>query len=256
MKKFLAFFITCLVLTGCVIQEEFNFNTDASGVYSIAFNMDALMGMGGDENKEKEVIDTVITFASFLEEKKDSIAQLPLEDQERLELLRPLTFMMNVNDSLQKMDMRMSYAFKTLDDIENFSEAVDAANIKELNDMGFGNSDTTATDDSGIQKTSEDLFGSANAYTTKFTKRRFSRIIKPESREELFGKRDTTETAESSFDDAIVLRQVYKFPYKIKSVDNARAKIHADFMGVEVEANMMQLNKNPDIFNIVVEFER
>lgn len=255
MKKFAAFCITCLVITGCVIQEEYRFNEDASGEYSMAFNMDALMGMGmgDDEKKEKEVIDTVITFDSFLEEKKDSISQLPLEEQEKLELLRPLTFEMNVNDSLQTMDMRMSYAFKTLEDIQNFSEAVDMANIKELDDMGFGSSDSTETDDTGIQKTSEDLFGSANAYTTKFNKRGFSRIIKPESREELIAQRDTSE---SSFGDAIILRQVYKFPYKIKSVDNPLAKIHADFKGVEVEANMMQLNNNPDVFNIVVQFER
>ena len=253
MKKFAAFCITCLVLTACVIQEEYQFNEDASGEYSIAFNMDALMGLGDDEKKEKEVVDTLITFASFLDEKRDSIAQLPLEEQEKLELLRPLTFRMNVNDSLQKMDMRMSYAFNTLADIENFSKAVDVANIKELNDMGFGSSDSTSTDDSGIQNTSEDLFGSANAYTTKFSKRGFSRIIKPESREEIIAKRDT---ADSSFDDAIVFRQVYKFPYKIKSVDNPLAKIHADFKGVEVEANMMQLNNNPDVFNINVKFER
>ena len=255
MKKFAAFCITCLVLAGCVIQEEYRFNEDASGEYSIAFNMDALMGLGGDEEKEKEVIDTVITFASFLEEKKDSISQLPLEEQEKLELLRPLTFEMNVNDSLQKMDMRMSYAFKTLEDIENFSEAVDMANIRELNEMGLSNSDSdsTATEGSDIDKTSEDLFGSANAYDTKFSKRRFSRIIKPESREELIAKRDTSD---ASFADAIVLRQVYKFPYKIKSVDNPLAKIHADFKGVEVEANMLQLNNNPDVFNIVVQFER
>ena len=255
MKKIAAFCIVCLVLTGCVIQEEFRFNTDASGEYSIAFNMDALMGLGGDEEKKDEVIDTVITFASFLEEKKDSIAQLPLEEQEKLELLRPLTFKMNVNDSLQKMDMRMTYAFEKIEDIENFSEAVNAANIKELNEMGLSNveADSTATEGSDIDQTSEDLFGSANAYSTKFTKRRFSRIIKPESRAEIIAKRDT---AESSFADAIVLRQVYKFPYKIKSVDNPLAKIHADFQGVEVEANMMQLNNNPDIFNIEVQFER
>lgn len=254
MKKLIVFCITCLVLAGCVIQEEYRFNEDASGEYSIAFNMDALMGMGADEDKEKEVIDTVITFASFLEEKKDSIAQLPLDEQEKLELLRPLTFAMNINDSLQKMDMRMTYAFRKIEDLENFSKAVDAANIKELNEMGLSNveADSTATEGSDIDQTSEDLFGSANAYTTKFTKKRFTRIIKPESRAEIVAKRDT---AESSFADAIVFRQVYKFPYKVKSVDNPLAKIHADFKGVEIEANMMQLNNNPDIFNVEVKFE-
>jgi hypothetical protein len=253
MKKLLAYLITFLFFTGCVIQEQFVFDKDGSGEYSMAFNMDQIMGMGGDTDSTKQVVDTVITFASFLDEKKDSISQLSKEEQERLELLRPLTFAMNMNDSLQKFDMRMSYAFESLDDIANFSEAVKAANIKELKDLGMGDSQNDSTK-SGSDPT-DDLFGSADSYTTKFSSSGFSRMITEEAREKLVKEKDTTSEGDA-FADAIIMRQVYKFPYKIKSVDNANAKIHADFMGVEVEANMMQLNNNPDIFNINVKFEK
>ena len=255
MKKLLAYVITLILLTGCVIQEQFVFDKDGSGEYSMAFNMDQLMGMGGDSDSTQKVVDTVITFASFLEEKKDSISQLSEEEQERLELLRPLAFEMNMNDSLQKFDMRMSYAFESLDDIQNFSEAVKAANIKELDEMGFGDSPKDSTQSDMGKDPTDDLFGSAESYTTKFSAKGFSRTITAKAREKLIKERDTTSGGDA-FADAIIMRQVYKFPYKIKSVDNPNAKIHSDFMGVEVEANMMQLNNNPDIFNIKVKFER
>ncbi|NND15753.1 MAG: hypothetical protein HKN89_05470 [Eudoraea sp.] len=254
MKKFLAYIITFILLTGCVIQEQFVFDKDGSGEYSMAFNMDQIMGMGSDTDSTQKVVDTVITFASFLDEKKDSISQLSKEEQERLELLRPLTFVMNMNDSLQKFDMRLSYAFTSLDEIENFSEAVKAANIKELSELGMGGSSKDSTQSSEASDPSDDLFGSADAYTTKFSAKGFSRMITAEAREKLIKDKDTT-SGSDAFDDAIIMRQVYKFPYKIKSVDNPNAKIHADFKGVEVEANMMQLNNNPDIFNIKVKFE-
>lgn len=255
MKKLFAYLITFLLLTGCVIQEQFVFDIDGSGEYSMAFNMDQLMGMGGDSDSTKQAVDTVITFASFLDEKKDSISQLSKEEQERLELLRPMTFTMNMNDSLQKFDMRMSYAFTSLDDIDNFSEAVKAANIKELSDMGFGGTQNDSTQGETGSDPTDDLFGTANSYKTKFSAKGFSRIITTEAREKLIKEKDTTSEGDA-FADAIIMRQVYKFPYKIKSVDNPNAKIHADFKGVEVEANMMQLNNNPDIFNIKVVFER
>lgn len=255
MKKFLAYIITFILLTGCVIQEQFVFDEDGSGEYSMAFNMDQIMGMGSDTDSTQKVVDTVITFASFLDEKKDSIAQLSKEEQERLELLRPLTFAMNMNDSLQKFDMRLSYAFSSLDDIENFSEAVKAANIKELSELGMGGSSKDSTQSSEASDPSDDIFGSANAYATKFSAKGFSRTITAEAREKLVKEKDTT-SGSDAFDDAIIMRQVYKFPYKIESVDNPNAKIHPDFKGVEVEANMMQLNNNPDIFNIKVKFEK
>ena len=176
------------------------------------------------------------------------------EEQERLELLRPLTFSMNMNDSLQKFDIRMMYAFESLDDIQNFSEAVKAANIKELDEMGLGSTQTDSTQGDAAKDPTDDLFGTADAYKTKFSARGFSRTITDEAREKLIKEKDTTSGADA-FADAIIMRQVYKFPYKIKSVDNPNAKIHPDFKGVEVEANMMQLNNNPDIFNIKVKFE-
>ena len=51
-------------------------------------------------------------------------------------------------------------------------------------------------------------------------------------------------------------KQVYRFPYRVKSVNNPHARIMPDFMGVELEANMFEANNDPDFFNIEVVFEQ
>lgn len=61
--------------------------------------------------------------------------------------------------------------------------------------------------------------------------------------------------ADDPFADMIRFKQIFKFPYRIKSVNNERAKILSDFKGIELEANMYDLNNNPDFFNIEVLFE-
>ncbi len=49
--------------------------------------------MAGDElaKTDEKPIDSIISFKDFLEQKKDSIAQLPEEEQEKLKKLEPLT---------------------------------------------------------------------------------------------------------------------------------------------------------------------
>ena len=61
--------------------------------------------------------------------------------------------------------------------------------------------------------------------------------------------------ADDPFADMIRFKQVFRFPYRVKSVSNDRAKILSDFKGIELEANMYDLNNNPDYFNIEVIFE-
>lgn len=50
-------------------------------------------------------------------------------------------------------------------------------------------------------------------------------------------------------------KQVFRFPYRVKEVNNERAKILSDFKGIELEANLYEINNNPDIFNLEVKFE-
>ena len=69
-----------LLAASCNFTEEIHLQEDGSGRLSINFDGSEMMDMAGDEltKTNEKPIDSIISFKDFLEEKKDSIAQLPL----------------------------------------------------------------------------------------------------------------------------------------------------------------------------------
>ncbi|NHF61444.1 hypothetical protein FK220_018975 [Flavobacteriaceae bacterium TP-CH-4] len=251
-----------LLFASCQIREEIRFNEDGSGSYEVGFDMSEMMkmGEGNDSLPPQAAIDTLIIFATFLEEKKDSIAQLPKAEQEKLEALRPLRFAMKMSEEENQMNIRLSYAFDKLEDISKFAEAVEAADIKEL-DQGVNPMEGMMPADAGgadsVPKNGmEDLFKMAESFDTEFNKKRFSRKVTEKAMADMLQKKDTTLKADDPFVDMMRFKQVYRFPFKVKNVSNPNAKILSDFKGVELEANMYEMNNDPEYFNIEVEFER
>ena len=261
MKKAILVLFVLIAIQSCQIREEISFKEDGSGTYEMAFDMSEMMKMGpvSDSLPPEPPIDTLINFASILDEKKDSIAKLSKKDQELLESLRPLQIVMKVNDSLKQLDMQMRYSFTKLDDITKFAQAIKKANFKELDKVmsPMGSPIPSTSNDSVQQKEGMgELFSIAESFTTSFSKRKFTRTITEKARTEALQKKDTTMKADDPFADIMRFKQVYRFPYRVKSVSNANAKILSDFMGVELEANMYELNNDPDYFNIEVVFEK
>ncbi len=260
MKKIVFCLGLALALMGCQIREEIQFNKDGSGTYEMGFDMSEMMGMGdaSDSVPPSPAIDTVVNFATFLDEKKDSIATLPKAEQEELESLRPLQFVMKMREETKELDMRLIYAFKKLDDLAQFAKAVNKANIKEMQQvmdpmsaMGASSGDS-ASQNKGLS----DFYATAQSFHTTFTTTGFTRTVTEEARIELEKKKDTAIKADDPFVDMMRFKQVYRFPYRIKSVSNPHARIMPDFMGVELEANMFEANNDPDYFNIEVVFEQ
>lgn len=260
MRIVLILLVAVLTLNSCQIEEKITFNKDGSGIYEMGFDMSETMKMGGIKNDSipPKIADTLMNFASFLDEKRDSILTLPKEDQEKLEMLRPLQFSMVMNERENKMDMRLSYKFKEIDDISKFGEIVEMANIKELKKFeDIGPASGNKTSDEGEKKDEENaLFSMAESFKTTFSKKGFSRKITKKAIEESLAKKDTTMKADDPFSDMIRFKQIYIFPYKIKSVSNKNAKILSDFMGVEIEANMFEMNNDPTFFDVEVKFEK
>lgn len=254
MKKIILSLAILLVCTGCVIKEEYTFNKDGSGKYEMEFDMTEFMSMQEeiDSTTAEKSIDTIINFATLLEDKKDSIAELDEEEQKRLEKLKPLQVTLKMNDSTKQMLMKLQYEFKELSDLKEFGEAIEQANIKELNDMSASNQET---EQDTVQQDKPDIFSMAESFDTYFGRDKFSRAINEEARLKAIQQKDTTMQADDPFSDMIRFKQVFRFPYRVKEVNNERAKILSDFKGIELEANMYDLNNNPDFFNIEVIFE-
>lgn len=259
MKYLLSILAAGLVLWSCEIREQYTFNKDGSGEYEMAFDMSELMGMNveSDSAQTQKAVDTLIIFADMLDEKKDSIAQLDAAEQEKLEKLRPMKMKMIMNDSTKEMNIRLTYAFETLDDLMDFSDAVEQADIKELNELtAAGQPQQGVVTDSVAQEEEADIFAMAESFETSFSAKKFTRKITDEARMDAIKKKDTAMTAEDPFADMVRFKQVFRFPYRVKAVDNPNAKILSDFKGVELEANMYQLNNDPDYFNLEVFFEK
>ena len=258
MKRLFLILIIGLTLIGCEIREEYTFNKDGSGEYQMAFDMSELMNMDvePDSTEVQQPVDTLIVFSNLLDEKKDSIAQLDPAEQERLEKLRPLKMRMIVDDSTKQMNIKLSYSFETIDDLKNFSDAVEKADIKELDDItAAGQPQQGMATDSVAKQEENNVFDMAESFETKFSSKKFSRKITEEARMDAVKKKDTTMTADDPFADMVRFKQVFRFPYRVKAVDNENAKILSDFKGVELEANMYQINNDPDFFNLEVLFE-
>ncbi|PCJ98678.1 MAG: hypothetical protein COA50_00065 [Flavobacteriaceae bacterium] len=260
MRTVLLLLLAAITLTSCQIEEKITFNQNGSGVYEMGFDMSEIMKMGASENDSvpPKVLDTVMNFASFLDEKRDSILTLPIAEQEKLEKLRPLQFSMKVNEEESKMDMRLAYSFKEIGDVSNFAEVVEMANIKELDELGSKVSPTeTEPSEDGEKKDSMSaLFSMSESFITTFSKKKFTRKITKKALEESLAKKDTTMKSDDPFSDMIRFKQIYIFPYKIKSVSNANAKILSNFKGVEIEANMFEMNNDPTFFDVEVQFEK
>lgn len=256
MKHVIVLLLAFVFLNSCQIREEIIFQADGSGSYEIGLDMSEMMKMGEDQDSiPPKDIDTLINFATFLELKKDSIASLSNEEQKKLELLRPLQFAMKMNDEEKQMDMRLAYAFTKIDDIAKFADAVKKADIKELKkamDPIVGAEQDSVGEDKGMDA----LFSMAKSFHTVFSAQGFSRKATDEAIAEMTMKKDTTLKSDDPFADMIRFKQVYRFPYRIKSVSNKNAKILSDFKGVELEANMYEMNNDPEFFNIEVVFEK
>lgn len=261
MRKIAILLLVLICCHSCQIQEEITFNKNGSGTYQMVFDMSEMMKMGdfNDTLPAKPPVDSLITFATFLDEKKDSIAQLPKKERDELEMLRPLKFAMNMNEAEQQMKMNLIYDFEKLEDISKFAQVIEKANIKELQELSnpmTGLNPDGSTDSVPQQNGFSDVFSMAKQFNTTFSKRKFSRAITREAREEIMVKKDTAIKEDDPFVDMIRFKQVYRFPYKVKSVSNKNARILSDFKGIEIEANMFDFNNDPEFFNVEVVFEK
>ncbi len=256
MKKFVIHIISVLVtivtFTSCEIVQEVKFEENGSGTYSLGFDMSEMMKMGANRPSEKEEykkqIDTLIDFEEYIIEKKDSIQKLSKEEQKKIENLKDFKLYLKSDTLTNQLVMKIAYDFKNVEDIKDFSKKLGNQNIKELQLFT-----KQIQGNQGQQKSPLPDFN--EVFETKFSKTTFSSKITQKSLEDAQKKKDTTMTKDNPMANLIRFKQRFVFPYKIKKVSNENVRILPDFKGVEIEANMYEMNNNPKFFDIAIEFE-
>ncbi|KAB1066818.1 hypothetical protein F6U93_13260 [Tamlana haliotis] len=251
MKLFKSLFILTLIfnLYSCEVVQEVNFNTDQSGQYSLGFDLSEMMSMGLDsESDSMEQIDSLIVFSDILESKKDSIAKLSLEEQNKLKELEAYSFYIKSDTTSGQFKMKINYDFKDLEDLALFGEKLKDQDIKELNDL---NQKLQATDKSKPNM----MLNISDSFDTTFNKDKFTLSISQEALEKAEKEKDTTMTADNPMANLMRFKLRYNFPYRIKNVSNEHAKILSNFKGIEITANLYQMVSDPKFFDTEVEFE-
>ncbi|MEY8782042.1 hypothetical protein AB9K32_16530 [Allomuricauda sp. XS_ASV26] len=244
MKKLKYVIISILgLLASCNFTEELHLNEDGSGKLSIKFDGSEMMDMAGNEmaKENEEAIDSIISFKDFLEEHKDSIAQLPQEEQAKLKKLEPFNMHMVMNPDTKEMKFDLFSDFK---DVNQVNDAFNAFH----NASSIGNK--TNTQQGPIQPAEQPT---EVKYT--FKKNKFSRTAKILD-QELFQQQLDSMQGGEMFLSGSTYTLKYHFPRKIKSTSAKEATFSQDGKTLIFEVNFLDMMNDPTILDLEVELEK
>ena len=236
--------VLLIFTTSCSFTENITINEDGTGSMSLDMDASELMAMAGDEiakSGEKRV-DSTMSFKELLAEKKDSIAKLPQEEQDRLKKLENFSIKMLMDPETQEFKFSLLSDFKKVEDMGDMMDSFDKANP-------MNSKKPEGAPDFGLDKYKTQ---SKYAYNgKKFTKTVSRKESLPETKEE---GEDTMEMMRGMLESSTYTIN-YNFPKKVKSVSNKNATISADKKTVTVIYPFTDYMDKPDAMSVEVEFE-
>ena len=226
----------------CNFTEEIHLKEDGSGKLSINFDGSELMQMAGEEmaKTNEKAVDSIISFKELLEERKDSIAQLPPEEQAKLKRLEPFDLRMVMNPDEKVM------TFDLFSDFSDISEMNDAFNtFQEASLLGPGSAKQPTPVPASEQSTEVN-------YT--FAKNKFTRTAKIIDEALFQQSMDSLQGAEMFLSGSTYTLK-YHFPKRVKSTTAENATFTADGKTMIYEVSFLELMKNPSLLDLEVVLE-
>lgn len=246
---FLQVIFALVILVGCQFSEELHLKEDGSGKISFNFDGSEVMQMAGDKMTEGEekVIDTLMVFKDFLEEKKDSISKLPIEEQERLKKLENFRMHMFMNAEKKEMTFDLYSEFKNVSDLGNlfndFKTASALGGKKAGSSVGKPGDPLSNTDGSDPTKVSY-----------SFINNKFKRVTEILDKEKLKQGIDSLEQMKM-FMASSKYKINYHFPKKIKKISNEKALFSQDGKSFTLEVGFLEYLDDPTVLDIEVDLE-
>jgi len=236
-----------MFFTSCQMTENIYLNEDGSG--KIAFDIDAsgLMEMAGDKlaegGKAKEM-DSTFTFKQIFEQKKDSIAKLPVAEQERLKRMENMSVNMKMSSKNKEFKISLFTDFKKAAELQDMMQS-----MKSIKDLEKAPSDP-ANPMSGLMDgaNNSDLKYSYDGTTFKRT----LKIIDQKKQEQ---SKDTTGMVNIMFASSQYTIK-YHFPRKVKSVSNANALFSDDRKTVTIPFSLVEYLEHPDKMSFEVVLDK
>ena len=251
MKRYaLTFFGLCLVLmTSCQFSENIYMNADGTGTMELSMDASELMLMAGDEMKKEsgdKPMDSTIVFKDFLEEKKDSIALLSPEDQQKLKNLENFKMHMVMNPETKKMLFDMSTEFKNASELKDMFKAMNSFS----NMQGEGGTNSKDTTNPFAVIGGEGSTEINYSYQSNVFKRS-GKVIDKELHQQAMDSLGQMAMMLSGSN----YKLNYHFPKPVKSVSNEKALLSQDRKMVTLEVGLMESIRNPELLDIEVILE-
>jgi len=251
MKQYLSGLLIGLVMvfaiSSCNFREEMTIQPDGTGKISIDFDGSSIMDMMGDEmakDSTAKKMDSIIDFAHMFEERKDSIAQLSQEEQEKLKRLENFKMRVLMDPDAKAMEFSMFTEFKNVNELSDMlSTFQDASAIQKL-----GGS-TMPAENAPMNSNSD---GTDVAY--RYSKNLFSRTTTIVD-QDLFEKGLDSLGQMEMFMGESTYTLNYTFPRKIKSISAEEALFSQDGKSFTLEVSFLEMMKNPKILDVEVELE-
>jgi hypothetical protein len=254
--------IFSLSLTSCVITENVSFNADNSGKINYKFDMTKVMQMmggkmGQSEDKKTKDIDSTFTMASLYEAKKDSIAKLSKEEQEKFKKMEKFACHMVMKEKEGVFVYEMTADFKNTAELQEMMSPVNT--LSELSPKGKNVPADAAPKNDGItrytfdgKKFSKSVVVKSKEETKEDLKKGLQKEGVEKEEAEAFSNQMSQSMdmmmGESTYD------MVVTFPKKVKKVSIANAKISEDKKTVTVSYPMKDYMESKNL-NFEVELE-
>ena len=240
-----AFFIAILLI-GCQFSEELHITEDGSGKISFNFDGSEFMQISGDKITEgrEEIIDSTMVFKDFLEEKKDSISKLPIEQQEKLKKLESFSMHMLMNPQSKEMKFDLYSDFKEIEELGDIF-----SNFKTASAIGNKNTASPASDPLSVSNEQE-----PTKVIYSYKENKFKRITEILDEEKLKMSVDSLEQMKM-FLASSKYKINYHFSKKIKKISSDNALFSQDRKSFILEVGFLEFMEDPRVLDVEVELE-
>lgn len=241
--KILSAVLITVLFAACNFTEEIYFNKDGSGKMSILFDGGEMMQMlpASDSTQLDKAIDSTLVFKDLLQDKKDSIAQLSAEEQDKLKRLEPFKLHMKVDPDNGVMNFNMYTDFKKVSEVNDAFNAFQ--NASAVGPIAGGKSMPNSATEETTQVN----------YTFKKNKFKRETIILDQA---LFEKSIDSLASAEMFLSSSTYTFKYHFPKRVKSTNIEEATFSMDGKTMIHEVNFLDMMKNPESIVIEVELEK
>lgn len=243
-KKIYLLIVLAVTLVSCQFSETMVINEDGSGRMSLTMDMSEMMAMMPMQDTLDMKMDSIMSFKKLFEEKKDSIAKLPIEEQARLKLLENYQMRVLMDPENQKMEYEIFTDFKSVAEANNLMEGLNASETLSASPMGT----------SAAPKDKKEPQEQPIAVRFNFENNVFTRDAYIKDKKGFAALADSIQSLEAFMDEAMYTVK-YTFPKKIKSVSVENAEISNDGKTVTFQKPFFAYMKNPDELDIEIILE-